>query len=233
MMLQELREQVCEANQYMERSGLVKLTWGNVSGIDRTQGLFVIKPSGVIYRDLKPEHMVVIDMDGKVVEGNLKPSSDTPTHVALYRSFKDIGGITHAHSTFATMFAQAAMEIPCLGTTHADQFRGSVPLTRCMTEEEVSTAYEANTGKVVVERFAEINVVDMPAVLVSHHGPLTWGRNASESVKHSIALEEVARIAWGTLMLNPKARSCPPHLLAKHYQRKHGPNAYYGQNNKH
>lgn len=228
-MLDELREQVCEANQFLERSGLVKLTWGNVSGIDRQAGMIVIKPSGIPYLRLKPEHMVVIDLHGHVVEGTLNPSSDTPTHLVLYRAFADIGGVTHTHSAWATIFAQAQREIPCFGTTHADHFHGSVPVTRMLKPEEVVKDYEANTGVVVIERFNGMDAMEIPAVLVAGHGPFTWGRNAAESVRNSIALESVAEMASATLALNPNAAPIPTYLMDRHYKRKHGPGATYGQ----
>ncbi len=228
-MLEELREQVCEANQFLERSGLVKLTWGNVSGIDRQAGQIVIKPSGVPYQHLKPAHLVVLDLDGRVVEGTLNPSSDTPTHLVLYRAFPDIGGVTHTHSTHATIFAQAQREIPCFGTTHADHFHGSVPVTRLLKPEEVAKDYEANTGRIIVERVLSTEAMEVPAMLVAAHGPFTWGRNAADSVRNSIALEAVAEMAASTLILNPQATSIPSHLMDRHYQRKHGPAATYGQ----
>lgn len=229
-MYEELREQVCEANLYLDRSGLVKLTWGNVSGVDRAAGVCAIKPSGVPYQPMQAKHIVVVDIaTGKVVEGDMKPSSDTPTHLALYRAFADIGGVTHTHSTHATMFAQAAREIPCLGTTHADHFNGSVPVTRQLGRNEVEADYEAATGAVIVERFRTITPAEMPAVLVVNHGPFTWGRNAAESVKNAIALETVAEMALCTLMVNPEAGPIPDYLLARHFQRKHGPKATYGQ----
>ena len=229
VMLDELRQAVWEANLELERSGLVKLTWGNVSGVDRRAGLFVIKPSGVQYSELQPRHLVVLDLDGQVVEGALRPSSDTPTHAVLYRSFPDIGGITHTHSVHATMFAQACREIPCLGTTHADHFYGAVPLTRALTEAEVEEDYELHTGRAIVECFAGTKPMAMPAVLAAHHGPFTWGKNAAESVKNSVALETVAEMALGTMLLNNRVGPIPDHILNKHYSRKHGPNAYYGQ----
>jgi L-ribulose-5-phosphate 4-epimerase len=228
-MLKELRKQVCEANLELARSGLVVLTWGNVSGIDRERGLMVIKPSGVPYDELTPRHLVVLDLRGKVVEGGLNPSCDAPTHLVLYRAFKNIGGITHAHSVHATAFAQACREIPCLGTTHADQFFGSIPVTRSVTAREVDQDYVGNTGKVIVERFRRIDPLDMPAVLVAHHGPFTWGKNAMDSVKNNVALETVAKMALATLSLNARLSSIPAHILNKHHTRKHGPNATYGQ----
>jgi L-ribulose-5-phosphate 4-epimerase len=229
-MYDELREQVCEANLYLDRSGLVKLTWGNVSGVDRVKGVCAIKPSGVPYQQMQAKHMVIVDVaTGKVVDGDLKPSSDTPTHLALYRAFADIGGITHTHSTHATMIAQAGREIPCLGTTHADHFNGAVPMTRPLSRTEVQGDYETATGAVIVERFRTIHPSETPGVLVVNHGPFTWGRNAAESVKNAIALETVAEMACGTLILNSDAKPIPDYLLARHFQRKHGPQATYGQ----
>jgi L-ribulose-5-phosphate 4-epimerase len=232
MMLEQLREEVLHANIGLVRSGLVALTWGNVSGIHRSEGLVVIKPSGIDYESLTPAVMVVVDLDGKVVEGSLRPSSDTLTHVKLYKAFTAIGGITHTHSLYATMFAQACREIPCFGTTHADQFDGSIPITRFLTEAEVQSGYESNTGSVIIERFAGLDAMNMPAVLVAGHAPFTWGKNASDSVKNSIILERIAQMALGTLQLNPETAILPKHILEKHYQRKHGPDAYYGQKNK-
>lgn len=228
-MLDALKEEVCDANRDLVRFGLVTLTWGNVSGIDRDRNLVVIKPSGVSYDALEPEHMVVVDLDGNTVEGKMKPSSDTMTHVLLYRSFEAIGGITHTHSRYGTVFAQTRREIPCLGTTHADHFYGSVPVTRPLTEEEVSSAYEANTGRVIVERFADLDPVAMPAVLVAGHAPFTWGPTAAASVKNAVALEAVAEMALATHGLAPDAPRLEAYVLEKHYQRKHGPAAYYGQ----
>jgi L-ribulose-5-phosphate 4-epimerase len=228
--LNELREQVCEANRYLGRTGLVQLTWGNVSGVDRARGVFVIKPSGVPYPQLESKHMVVISLaDGRVVSGDMNPSSDTPTHLALYQAFPDIGGITHTHSEFATMFAQAHREIPCLGTTHADHFHGPVPLTRQLTQAEVDGDYEANTGKVIVERFKGLTASHVPGVLVAGHGVFTWGRNASESVKNAVATETIAKMAFGSLLMNPASKPIPDYLLNRHFLRKHGPNATYGQ----
>jgi len=228
-MLNELKVAVCEANRELASSGVVKLTWGNVSGIDRDTGRVVIKPSGVDYGDLKPESMVVLDLDGRVVDGGLKPSSDTPTHLVLYRAFGDIGGITHTHSIHATAFAQACRELPCLGTTHADQFPGSVPLARALTQQEVQEDYEGNTGRVIVERFAELDPMQMPAVLVAHHGAFTWGASASASLYNSVALEACAEMALATLRLDADSPGLPDHILRKHFTRKHGPDAYYGQ----
>ncbi len=228
-MLESLKQTIVDANKWLETSGLVQLTWGNVSGIDREQGIFGIKPSGVPYADLKPEHIVLMDLDGKQVEGDLKPSSDTKTHLELFRAFTDIGGVTHTHSVHATMFAQAGREVPCLGTTHADHFYGPVPVCRALTPEEVDEDYEANTGKAIVERFEGVQPLEMPAVLQLHHAPFTWGKDAKDSVKNSIALEYCAQMALGTFQLQQDISSIPSHILDKHYLRKHGPNAYYGQ----
>lgn len=230
-MLEELKHQVCEANRALEPSGLVKLTWGNVSGIDRASGLWCIKPSGVDYGALKPEDMVVLDLEGRVVEGALNPSSDTKTHLVLYREFPEIGGVTHTHSAYATMFAQAGRELPCFGTTHADHFHGTVPLVRALTEEEVSADYERHTGVAIVERLRELGLkpLEMPAVLQLHHAPFTFGKNAMDSLKNSIALEMCAQMALGSLSLNPTLSSIPDYILEKHHLRKHGPGAYYGQ----
>ena len=228
-MLRELREQVCQANCDLVRHGLVMLTFGNVSGIDRDQGLVVIKPSGVSYAGLTPDDLVVVDLGGKVVQGALHPSSDTPTHLVLYRAFTEIGGITHTHSSHATMFAQACRGIPCFGTTHADVFYGEVPVTRPLTEDEVHSEYEVHTGKAIVERFADIEPGSMPAALVAQHGPFVWGRDAAACVENSVVLEEIAKTAIGTLQLQPDAPPIPQYLLDKHYLRKHGRDAYYGQ----
>lgn len=228
-MIQQLKEEVYKANLDLVKHGLVTLTWGNVSGIKRAAGLIVIKPSGVEYDEMKIDDMVVIDLTGKVVEGNKRPSSDTPTHIELYKAFPTIGGITHTHSTHATMFAQACKEIPCLGTTHADHFFGAIPVTRFLTKEEVETDYEGNTGKVIVERFKELNPVSLPGVLVAGHAPFTWGKNANESVKNSLILERVAEMAFGTYQLKSDTKKLPEYISDKHYQRKHGPDAYYGQ----
>lgn len=225
----DLKEQVWLANLDLFKHKLVTLTWGNVSGIDREKGLVVIKPSGVAYDEMKSSDMIIIDLEGKVVEGKLEPSSDTPTHLALYKAFEDIGGVAHTHSQYATMFAQACSEIPCFGTTHADHFYGNVPITRFLTEEEVKQGYEANTGTVIIERFAEIKPLEMPAVLVAGHGPFSWGKTPKEAVKNSLVLEKVAQMALGTLQLNPTSVRLPEYILRKHYLRKHGPNAYYGQ----
>tara|TARA_R110002096_G_scaffold371455_8_gene564872 strand:- start:11990 stop:12688 length:699 start_codon:yes stop_codon:yes gene_type:complete len=231
MMLEELREEVLKANLMLESEGLVKLTWGNVSGMDRDSGCFVIKPSGVAYANLRAEDLVVVDLEGKVVEGSYNPSSDTPTHLVLYREFPEIGGITHTHSVNAVMFCQAGRELPCQGTTHADHFYGTVPLVRELTPEEVEADYETNTGLAIVECFRErkINPVEMPAALQRFHAPFTWGKGAVDSVKNSIALEVCCQMVLGAYQLDPGAPDLPAHILNKHYLRKHGPGAYYGQ----
>lgn len=230
-MLEALKHEVCQANRLLESSGLVKLTWGNVSGIDRSVGLWCIKPSGVPYADLKPEHLVVLDLDGKVIEGKLRPSSDTKTHLYLYRAFPQVGGVTHTHSTYATMFAQASRELPCFGTTHADHFYGTVPVARALTEEELVEDYEHQTGMAIVECFRELelNPLEMPGVLQAHHAPFTFGKTAMESLQNSIALEMCAQMAFGSMLLQPGLGPIPNHILEKHHSRKHGPNAYYGQ----
>ena len=232
-MLEELKAKVCEANLALVRGGLVTLTWGNVSGISEDREWVVIKPSGVDYDAMRPKHMVVVDLDGNVVEGDLRPSTDTPSHLALYKAFNAIGGVTHTHSTHATMFAQARIEIPCFGTTHADHFFGAVPVTRPLTREEVDAAYEANTGEVIAERFATINPVEMPAVLVAGHAPFTWGATATAAMNNAVALEAVAQMALGTMTLGKLSGDDAPaledYMLNKHYQRKHGKDAYYGQ----
>jgi len=230
-MLDQLKADVCEANRQLEPSGLVKLTWGNVSGIDRASGLWCIKPSGVDYGALTPDDMVVLDLEGKVVEGKLRPSSDTKTHLVLYREFPEIGGVTHTHSAYATMFAQAGREIPCFGTTHADHFYGTVPMVRALTPEEVEADYEHFTGVAIVERLRELqmNPIEMPAVLQRHHAPFTFGKTAMDSLKNSIALEMCAQMALHSLALNPSLTAIPAPILDKHHSRKHGPNAYYGQ----
>jgi L-ribulose-5-phosphate 4-epimerase len=229
MNLTELREEVCRANLDLVGHGLVTLTWGNVSGINENRDRVVIKPSGVGYDRMTPEQMVVVDLDGKVVDGELRPSSDTPTHVLLYRRFEGIGGVTHTHSSHATSFAQACRCIPCLGTTHADHFYGDVPLTRIMTEDEVKGGYEVNTGHVIVERFADLKPLEYPGVLVANHGPFTWGKDAADSVKNAVALEQIAKMALATFSLSPEQPAIAQYLLDKHYLRKHGSGAYYGQ----
>jgi L-ribulose-5-phosphate 4-epimerase len=227
-MLKELKKEVYEANMALVHHGLVTLTWGNASAIDRNHELFVIKPSGVSYDEMKPAHMVVLDMEGNVVEGNLKPSSDTPTHLTLYRHFQGIGGIVHTHSSMATSWAQAGRAIPAYGTTHADHFFGEVPCTRKLTEEEVNRNYEQETGNVIVERFINLDPVAVPAVLVNGHAPFTWGKNADGAVKNAVVVEEVAKMALNTELLGQK-QPVDDFLLEKHYSRKHGKNAYYGQ----
>lgn len=228
-MLEDLKEQVCQANLDLVAQGLVTLTWGNVSGLSDDRQFAVIKASGVAYDKMRPEHMVVVDLEGNVVEGNLRPSSDTATHVLLYKAFVGVGGITHTHSRYATMFAQARLEIPCLGTTHADHFYGPVPVTRPLTENEVSGGYEANTGHVIIERFGGLDPVAMPAVLVAGHAPFAWGKSAAKSVENAVALEAVAEMAWGTRQLLNPPPELEAYILDKHYSRKHGPDAYYGQ----
>lgn len=236
MMLKELREKVYEANMDLPKHGLVVFTWGNASEFDRDSGLFVIKPSGVDYDKLSPESMVVCDLDGKVVDGDLNPSSDTPTHAYLYREWGDkIGGVVHTHSAWAVSWAQAGRDIPAYGTTHADYFYGPIPCMRGLTEEEIEEAYELNTGKVIVEGFAErdIDPVAVPAVLVRNHGPFTWGKDADAAVYHAVVLDEVAKMAARTEMLQDGVVPAPQYLQDKHYLRKHGPNAYYGQGGAH
>ena len=228
-MLKKLKEDVYQANLDLWRYGLVTLTWGNVSGIDRSVPCMVIKPSGVDYESLTVKDMIVVDMKGKVLEGLLRPSSDTPTHLELYNAFPKIGGIVHTHSTHASMFAQACRAIPCLGTTHADHFSGPVPVTRFLTEEEVKNAYEQETGKVIIERFAGLDPLNTPAVLVAGHAPFTWGRSASDAVRNSLIIERVAQMALGSFQLNANLTAIPSYIQEKHYRRKHGPNAYYGQ----
>ncbi|MGO4499246.1 L-ribulose-5-phosphate 4-epimerase [Paenibacillus sp. 2RAB27] len=228
-MLEELRQQVLEANLDLPKYGLVTFTWGNVSGIDREQGLVVIKPSGVPYEDLKAEDLVVVDLQGNPVEGKMKPSSDTPTHLALYRAFPSIGGIVHTHSPWATSWAQAGRAIPALGTTHADYFYGEVPCTRLMTETEIQGAYELETGHVIIETFRELDPAMVPSVLVNCHAPFSWGKDAHNAVHNAVVLEEVAKIAYRTYNLNPSIQSMDQTLLDRHFLRKHGANAYYGQ----
>lgn len=228
-MLETLKQTVCEANLELVRQGLVTLTWGNVSGIDRASGLVVIKPSGVAYSRLTPETMVVVDLDGRAVEGGYAPSSDTPTHVALYKAFLNVGGIVHTHSAHATAFAQACREIPCLGTTHADHFRGPVPVARFPTAEEVRDGYEHHIGGLIVERFEGLDPDAVPGVLAAGHGPFAWGRSPDKAVENAVALEAVAKMAATTFALCPDCAPLPTYILDKHYGRKHGPGAYYGQ----
>ena len=233
MMLKELREEVYCANMELPKRGLVVYTWGNVSGIDREKGLVVIKPSGVEYEDLTPENLVIVDMDCRIVEGDMNPSSDTKTHVELYKSFAEIGGIVHTHSPHAVAWAQAGRDIPCYGTTHADYFYGSVPCTRNLTAQEVDEDYELNTGKVIAETFAErrLDPLAVPGVICHSHGPFTWGKNAAQAVYHAVVLEEVAKMAMYTVNIFAQAPEAPQYVQDKHYLRKHGPNAYYGQKN--
>jgi len=228
-MLRELKEQVWRANLDLVRFGLVTLTFGNASGLDREKGIVAIKPSGVSYEEMKPSDIVLVDLSGRRVEGRLNPSSDAPTHLELYRAFPTISGVAHAHSEFATMYAQARREIPLLGTTHADIFSGPVPVTRFLRREEVKKDYELNTGKVIRERFAGIKPLERPGVLVAGHGPFAWGRTPREAVENCLSLERIAKMALGTLLLNPAGPLLPRYLLDKHFQRKHGPGAYYGQ----
>ena len=230
-MLKSLREAVYEANMELPRRGLVTYTWGNVSAVDRAAGLMVIKPSGVEYEELSPDKLVVLDLDGRRVEGSLNPSSDTKTHLELYRAFPEIGGIVHTHSAHAVAWAQAGKDIPCFGTTHADYFYGPVPCARALFPEEVEDDYEGSTGRVIVETFRErgLNPVHVPGVICRSHGPFTWGRDAAQAVYHAAVLEEVAKMAIFTVQINPEALPAPQHVLDKHFMRKHGPNAYYGQ----
>jgi L-ribulose-5-phosphate 4-epimerase len=228
-MHEELRKAVCEANIELQKQKLVIYSWGNVSGIDRAAGVVAIKPSGVSYDELTPDKMVLLDLDGKVLESDLKPSSDTPTHLELYRNFKAVGGICHTHSANATMWAQACREIPCYGTTHADFFYGPVPLTEVMTKDEIKSDYELNTGKVIVRRFAGLDPIQIPGVLVANHGPFTWGKGPAEAVESAVVLEQIAAMALGTITANPNQKAISQALLDKHYLRKHGKNAYYGQ----
>lgn len=228
MRLTHLKQAVYETNLALVKEGLVKLTWGNASGIDRTQGLVVIKPSGISYDDMTPEDMVVLDLQGNLVDSKLRPSSDTPTHLFLYQAFPEIGSIVHTHSEWATTWAQACLSIPCFGTTHADHFYGPVPCTRLLTPSEIQGQYELATGEVIRERFEGMDPLSVPAVLVAEHGPFCWGKGPSEALKHAIILEEIAKMAFRTVMLG-KNNPVQQALLDKHYLRKHGPEAYYGQ----
>lgn len=228
-MLEKLKKEVLIANQDLVKYNLVTLTWGNVSGIDRGKKLVVIKPSGIDYDKLKISDLVVVDLNCKIIEGNKRPSSDTPTHVELYKHFASIGGITHSHSEYATIFAQACKEIPCFGTTHADHFNGPVPVTRFLSKEEVEQDYELNTGRLIVERFQNLNPISIPGVLLAGHAPFTWGKNPADSVRNNLILERIAKMALHSLQLNTNLKNLPDYILIKHYSRKHGSNAYYGQ----
>ncbi len=228
-MNEELKKVVCEANLELQKQHLVICSWGNVSGIDRSTGLVVIKPSGVPYDELTPDKMVVLDLEGIIIEGTLNPSSDTPTHLELYRSFEAIGSICHTHSPTATMWAQACKEIPCFGTTHADYFYGAVPVTDVMTTEQIQSDYELNTGKVIVNRLAGVDPMQMQAVLVANHGPFTWGKSPAVAVEAMVVLEQIAAMALGTITINRDQGAIGNTLLDKHYLRKHGQSAYYGQ----
>ncbi|KRD99148.1 MULTISPECIES: L-ribulose-5-phosphate 4-epimerase [Priestia] len=230
-MLDKLKEEVFQANVDLPKHGLVKYTWGNVSAIDRDSGLFVIKPSGVTYEKMTAKDMVVVDLDGRVVEGELNPSSDTLTHAVLYKHYSQIGGIAHTHSTWATIWAQAGLDVQAMGTTHADTFYGPVPCARFLTEKEVNDGYEVETGKVIIETFEErgLDVLAVPGILLQGHGPFTWGKDAKTAVMNSVVLDEVSKMNFFTQKLNGLAEELPQRILDKHYLRKHGQNAYYGQ----
>ena len=230
-MLEDLKQRVYEANMLLPKYGLVTFTWGNVSEISEDRKVFAIKPSGVPYEDLKPEDMVLVDLNGKVVEGRYNPSSDTPTHVEIYKAFTSIGGVVHTHSTYATSWAQSGRSIPCYGTTHADYIYGEVPCLRCLNEKEISKAYEKNTGKLIISEFERMCLEPeaVPAVLCKNHGPFTWGKDAHEAVHNAVVLEEVAKMAYMAEQINPRIQPAPQCLMDKHYTRKHGANAYYGQ----
>ncbi|MFE0621502.1 L-ribulose-5-phosphate 4-epimerase [Priestia aryabhattai] len=232
-MLDKLKEEVFQANLDLPKHGLVKYTWGNVSAVDRDSGLFVIKPSGVTYEKMTAQDMVVVDLDGRVVEGELNPSSDTLTHAVLYKHYPQIGGIAHTHSTWATIWAQAGLDVQAMGTTHADTFYGSVPCARFLTEKEVNDGYEVETGKVIIETFEErgLDVLAVPGILLQGHGPFTWGKDAKSAVMNSVVLDEVSKMNFFTQKLNGLAEELPQRILDKHYLRKHGQNAYYGQGN--
>jgi L-ribulose-5-phosphate 4-epimerase len=228
-MLAELKREAFEANLELPRHGLIHLNFGNASALDRRRGIFAIKPSGVFYDRLRPADMVLVDLEGRRVEGRLRPSSDTPTHLELYRGFAHAGGIVHTHSLHATAFAQAGRPVPLLGTTHADFFRGEIPVTRALRRGEVSGRYEAETGRIILERFARLSAKEVPGVLVSQHGPFAWGATAAQAVENAVAIELCARLAWLTLALRPVSPRLAPALLDRHFRRKHGPDAYYGQ----
>lgn len=228
-MLKELKREAYEANLALPRHGLINLTFGNASAIDRTREIFAIKPSGVDYADLKPEDMVLVDLEGEKVEGKLRPSSDTPTHRRLYLGFEKIGGVVHTHSSHATAFAQAGRSIPCFGTTHADYFHGEIPVTRKMKPREIEKGYEWETGGVILERFRQLDPLDAPGVLVNRHAPFTWGESVAKAVEVAVAVECCAHMALMSLALSPRLKAIEPELLNKHFKRKHGPSAYYGQ----
>lgn len=228
-MLESLKQQVCEANLELVRAGLVLMTWGNASAIDRNAGMVVIKPSGVPYAQMRPEDMVVVDLAGRVVEGQRKPSVDTPTHLVLYEAWPEVGGVVHTHSHYATCWAQACMPIPCLGTTHADFAHGEVPVTDCLTAQEVAAGYEANIGRCIVRRYGDLNPMHCPGVLSANHAPFAWGKTIAAAVENAVILEEVARMALHTRILNAQQPPIGRHLLDKHFNRKHGKDAYYGQ----
>ena len=231
-MLEDLKRQVYEANMLLPAYKLITFTWGNVSGIDRDKGLFVIKPSGVEYESLRPEDMVVLNLDGEVVEGDYRPSSDTATHLEIYKAFPEVGGVVHTHSSYATSWAQSGRSIPCYGTTHADYFYGEIPCLRCLNADEIEEAYEENTGHLIVNEFKarDIDPMAMPAVLCKNHGVFTWGKDAVDAVHSSVVVEEVAKMAFRTELINKDVKPAPQELQDKHYYRKHGANAYYGQN---
>lgn len=228
-MLEELKKRVYEANMLLPKHGLVTFTWGNVSEIDRESGIFAIKPSGVDYDKLTPDDMVLMNLKGEKVEGRYNPSSDTPTHLELYKAFPEIGGVVHTHSSYATSWAQSGRSIPCYGTTHADYIYGEVPCVRCLTKDEIEDAYETNTGLLIVDYFKDKEVMAVPAVLCKNHGPFTWGKDGHEAVHNAVVLEEVAKMAYRTETINPEVKPAPQELQDKHYYRKHGANAYYGQ----
>lgn len=228
--MQQLKQQVFEANMALPRHGLVTFTWGNVSGIDRDRQCIAIKPSGVTYETMSADDMVIVDMNGVVIEGKYRPSSDTATHLALYKKYPELGGVVHTHSTHATAWAQAGLSIPALGTTHADYFFGDIPCSRPLTCEEVQGEYELNTGKVIIETLGEINPLHTPGIVVYQHGPFAWGKNVEDAVHNAVVMEEVARMAWIAREINPQLKPIDSYLMNKHFQRKHGANAYYGQN---
>lgn len=228
-MLEKLKKCVYDANMQLPRYGLVTFTWGNASEIDRERGIFAIKPSGVDYEKLAPEDMVLVDLEGNIVEGTYRPSTDMPTHLRLYQAYQQIGGIVHTHSSWATSWAQACRDIPCYGTTHADYFYGEIPCTRSLTPQEIEEAYEFYTGNVIIEALGTRKPLEIPGILCANHGPFTWGKDAAAAVYHAVVLEEVARMAYRTERLQPGIQPAPQYLQDKHYLRKHGRNAYYGQ----